>query len=73
MKIIILGASGMIGSTLFSYLRESHEVMGTLRLNKESYDKFEKLNLDNIIYDLDVRDIWEYKLEFFLCFYCKFF
>mgnify|MGYP001284408597 CR=1 FL=1 len=56
MKIIILGASGMIGSTLFSYLRESHEVMGTLRLNKESYDKFEKLNLDNIIYDLDVRD-----------------
>ena len=57
MKIIIIGINGMIGSSLFRHLKKSHEVIGTLRNNREFYDKFEELKSENLIYDIDICDI----------------
>ena len=53
MRILILGASGMIGHTLFNYFSSKYETFGTLRVSKKNY-AFE--NNDNIIDYVDVRN-----------------
>ncbi|WCL51250.1 dTDP-4-dehydrorhamnose reductase family protein [Leptospira sp. GIMC2001] len=56
MKILILGAGGMLGSTLFRLLPDLEtEVYGTLRQSKPT-DSIKKSfqNLNNLIYNIDV-------------------
>ena len=53
LKILILGASGMIGHTLFNYFSPRYQTFGTLRAGKEIYN-FEKI--DNLINYIDIRD-----------------
>lgn len=53
MKILILGISGMLGSTLFQYLRSSKnfEVFGSLR--SKEYKNLSILEKKNIFYNVD--------------------
>jgi dTDP-4-dehydrorhamnose reductase len=53
LKILILGASGMIGHTLFNYFSCRHETFGTLRAGKENYN-FEQF--DKLIDHIDARE-----------------
>ena len=56
MKILILGAGGMLGSTLYRLLPEyGHDVYGTLRQSKKTQfiiDYFN--NINNLIFNIDV-------------------
>jgi len=61
MKIIILGANGMIGYGLFDYLSKYHDVIGTLRRDKNFYKNITQLYEKNIIYGVDVKNISEIK------------
>lgn len=55
-KILILGASGMLGSALFRILPEmGHEVYGSLRQSKQTdFLKKTFTNSQNLIYNIDV-------------------
>lgn len=56
MKILILGAGGMLGSTLFRLLPEyGHEVYGTVRQSENTPIPFETFSKsDNLIFNIDV-------------------
>lgn len=59
MKILITGATGFIGSNLFSFLENKYDVYGTSRtlMNSKKYIKINLLypnKLDNVSHDFDV-------------------
>lgn len=49
MKILILGASGMLGHALYSELKKKHEVWGTVRSKKWHPTLLEGFDVDNLI------------------------
>lgn len=53
LKILILGASGMIGHALFKYFLPRYETIGTLRGSPKDYN-YE--NFDNLIDHVDIRN-----------------
>ena len=53
LKILILGASGMIGHALFKYFLPRYETIGTLRGGPKDYN-YE--NFDNLIDHVDIRN-----------------
>lgn len=58
MRIIILGANGLIGSSIFNYLFKNtqHEILGTLR-SSNLLQLFSSSVLDCLIPGVDIRDI----------------
>lgn len=59
MKILIIGATGFIGSNLFSFLEKQYEVCGTSRtvMNSKKYKRLDLLSLvnqENLSVDFDV-------------------
>lgn len=48
MKIIIFGASGMLGHVLYSELKKNHEVFGTVRSKKWHPDLLEGCDVDDL-------------------------
>ena len=48
MKILIFGASGMLGHALYSELKKNHEVWGTVRTQKGNPNLLEGYSVDNI-------------------------
>lgn len=53
MKILVLGVTGMLGSTVFKFLSETHDVWGTLR-NSSGKRFFSKGLQEKIISNVDV-------------------
>lgn len=56
MKVVVLGASGLIGHKLFEKLSKRYETYGTLRLKVEEYDNDFFKDYDNFIDQIDVHD-----------------
>ena len=56
MRILILGASGLIGHQLFKQLSQNHETFGTLHKSKEKYGALKLLSGYNIIENVDVNN-----------------
>ena len=56
MKVVVLGASGLIGHKLFEKLSKRYETYGTLRLKVEVYDNDFFKDYDNFIDQIDVHD-----------------
>ncbi len=59
MRILIFGVTGMLGHALWSKLKQTHDVFGTLRRPKEElriYSSIFKNNTDYIIDDVDALD-----------------
>lgn len=56
MKIMILGADGMLGHQLVASFRYQHEVAGTVRLASIAYSRFKSLLPDLLFDEVDVRD-----------------
>ena len=56
MKVIVLGASGLIGHKLFEKLSLRFETYGTLRLKREEYENDFFKDYDNFIDQIDVHD-----------------
>ncbi len=65
MKILILGASGMLGSTLFRYFSQQseHQVFGTLR-NVRYAEFFTKSMKGNLLAPVDVLDLQVVQAQF---------
>lgn len=57
MKILILGAGGMIGHKMFlSLQRKNFKVYGTLKKTIQPYDRFQIFTQENCIQNIDVTD-----------------
>lgn len=58
MRILVLGATGMLGYSLFSNLRDypEFEVFGTVRNIKHKENYFES-HLSSLVFDVDVTDV----------------
>lgn len=56
MKVIVLGASGLIGHKLFEKLSLRFETYGTLRLKVEEYDNDFFKDYDNFVDQIDVHN-----------------
>lgn len=56
MRILILGASGLIGHKLFQGLTENFEVFATLHKSKSEYGHLSLFSKDNVIDKIDVSD-----------------
>ena len=54
MKILILGADGMIGHCMFKHLRLKHDVRGTLHHDSANYRSSVLFDSNNIFFNLDV-------------------
>jgi dTDP-4-dehydrorhamnose reductase len=65
MKVLILGASGMLGNTLFRYLPHKYEVMGTVR-NFQGVEKFFFKDKERLFYDVNIFNIDSLKQIFSL-------
>ena len=57
-RILIVGANGMLGGSLFRYFSNEtkHDVLGTLR-SASSAEYFRKLGFENFYLGVDVRDV----------------
>lgn len=58
MKILIIGANGMIGSAMFKHFSSKHEVFGTL---KGSYDEYNLKCYKNIFQNIDLKNLKDLK------------
>jgi dTDP-4-dehydrorhamnose reductase len=56
MRVIILGASGLIGHSLYRELGSQFETFGTLHYHKKSYGDHRLFNNSNIIENIDISD-----------------
>lgn len=56
MKILVLGATGMLGHKLMQMLPVKHEIIGTLRRSVESVARYEMLSHDCLIGGVDTND-----------------
>ena len=56
MRVLVLGATGMLGHKLMQMLPEKHEVFGTLRGSIESVEQYKILNRDCLIGGVDIND-----------------
>lgn len=56
MRILILGAGGMMGHKLMQLLPAQHEVTGTVRANTRSYERFGIFDINRLIGGVDVND-----------------
>lgn len=56
MRLMVLGADGMLGHELVRSLRARHEVHGTLRLAEACYSDIRKFLPDAVYYGMDARD-----------------
>ncbi len=56
MRLVVLGADGMLGHQLVKSLRTRHEVHGTLRLGEACYSGIQKFLPEVVHYGMDVRD-----------------
>ena len=56
MKVVVLGASGLIGHKLFEKLSLRFDTYGMLRLKVEKYDNDFFKNYDNFVGQIDVHD-----------------
>ena len=56
MKILVLGADGMLGHQLVESLGPRHDVVGTLRLNANSYGPIADFLPKAAVYGVDVQD-----------------
>ena len=57
MKILVLGATGMLGHKLLKTLSRSHDVFGTVRGNASSYRSHPVLGRFNLCGDTHAEDI----------------
>lgn len=48
MKILVVGAGGMLGHLLYSELKKNHQVWGTVRASKWSSELFDGYDVDNL-------------------------
>lgn len=55
-KILVLGADGMLGHHLVESLRERHDIYGTLRLDEGAYLGIAKFLPQRVHYGIDVQD-----------------
>jgi dTDP-4-dehydrorhamnose reductase len=55
-KILVLGADGMLGHQIVQDLRERHDMHGTLRLDEAAYLGIAEFLPQNVHYGIDVRD-----------------
>ncbi|HEX2723084.1 MAG TPA: SDR family oxidoreductase [Gemmatimonadaceae bacterium] len=56
MKLLVLGADGMLGHQLVASLRDSHDIHGTLRQQSEAYATMAHFLPDYPHFGIDVRD-----------------
>ncbi len=56
MKVLILGASGLIGHKLFQQLSKKFDVYATLRQPQSHYQNYSIFNRDNVINNVDAID-----------------
>ncbi|MBA3341558.1 MAG: SDR family oxidoreductase [Gemmatimonadaceae bacterium] len=56
MRLVVLGADGMLGHQLVESMRGRHEVHGTLRLAEGAYSGIQKFLPETVHYGIDVRD-----------------
>ena len=54
MRVLILGAAGMLGHKVWQQLRENFDCWGTVRQNRSYYQNVALLCDDRIIYDVDL-------------------
>lgn len=57
MRILIFGASGMLGHKLYQQLRSRFEVVGTIRSSFDSISRFDLFEENSIIENVDVLNI----------------
>ena len=55
MRILILGGDGMLGHQLFRHLSERHDVCATLRLDRETYDRYGLFDHRKAFFGIEVR------------------
>lgn len=58
MKILIIGANGMIGSAMYKHFSGKYDVFGTLR---GAYEEYNLESYNNISQNIDLRDIKDLK------------
>lgn len=58
MKIVILGANGLIGSSIFNYLSKNtqHKILGTVR-SSNLFQLFHASTLEHLVSGIDIADI----------------
>ncbi|MEJ7759416.1 MAG: SDR family oxidoreductase [Gemmatimonadaceae bacterium] len=56
MRLLVLGANGMLGHQLVESLRSRHEVQGTVWLGEAAYSGIRKFLPETVHYGIDVRD-----------------
>lgn len=56
MRVLILGADGMLGHQVFAHLQERHDVRGTVRRALDEYAGFRLFVADNTYAETDARD-----------------
>jgi len=56
MRVLVFGASGMLGHKLYQRLKTDLEVVGTIRSDFNSVNKFGVFDKDSIIENIDVTD-----------------
>jgi dTDP-4-dehydrorhamnose reductase len=54
MKVIVLGASGLIGSYMFNELSKDFETIGTIRKSKKDHENIDLFKSDKIIDNIDI-------------------
>ena len=57
MKVIVLGASGLIGSYMFNELSKKFETIGTIRKSKTDHENIKLFKSDNIIDKIDILNL----------------
>lgn len=58
MKVLILGITGMLGHKLHQILTQTYDVVGTIRGNYGSIDKYSFFHKPDIIPDIDAQRIF---------------
>lgn len=56
MRVLILGATGMLGHKLYQLLSRHHDVYGTVRGDMSTIEKYRIFNRDNVIQNVDAYD-----------------
>lgn len=63
MRVLILGASGMLGNTLFRHLSDKYDVMGTVR-NYQGMNKFFAMDKSRLFCNVDIHNLDSVKQVF---------
>jgi dTDP-4-dehydrorhamnose reductase len=57
MRILIIGGDGMLGHTLYQYLKTKHSVKVTLRQPYENYKKYQIFEKENVFCNIDIQQL----------------